>query len=214
MRTIIVNASPKGNSQNSNSKIICDEFVRNMQSPCEIISIASSCPEEVATLIGNYDSVIFVLPLYIHAMPGIMMRLVENLRPSPVKGRAMGFIIQAGFIETSQQKYVMRYFSSLARQLGYNYLGTVCKGEAAAIYMYPRLFKKVLLKFNDLGSIYEARHEFDKTITESLSKHYELSKFQARLFQFVCSIGLNDIGWHRVLKRNNAFDKRLDKPYL
>lgn len=214
MRTIIVNASPKGNSKNSNSKIICEEFVRNMQSPCEIANIAGSDPEELADLIGNYDSVIFVLPLYVHAMPGIMMNLIEHLKPSPVPGRLLGFIIQAGFIETSQQKYVERYFSSLAGQLGYKYLGTVRKGEAAAIYMYPGMFKKVLRRFNDLGATYEATHEFDGKIAEALAKPYELTKFQSNLCEFFCNIGLNNIGWHRTLKRNNAFDKRLDRPYL
>lgn len=214
MRTIIINGSPKGNSKNSNSRIICEEFVREMKSPCEIKCIANSDLEELALYVEGFDTVIFILPLYIHAMPGIMMKFIQHLRPSPIQGRSLGFIIQAGFIETEQEKYVERYFASLAKQLDYNYLGTVSKGEAAAIYMLPNLFKKVLRKFNDLGIIYEQTHAFDQKITEELGKPYKLTKFQMRMYQFFCDIGLNNLAWHRVLKKNKAFDKRLDTPFF
>ncbi len=214
MRTIIINGSPKGNSKNSNSRIICEEFIRQMNSPCEIKYIANADPKELALYVEQYDTVIFILPLYIHAMPGIMMNFIEHLRPSPVHGKALGFIIQAGFIETEQEKYVERYFASLAKQLNYDYLGTVSKGEAAALYMFPNMFKKVLRKFNDLGRIYEQTHAFNQKITRELGKPYKLTRFQTLLFQFFCDIGLNNLGWHNVLKKNNAFDKRLEKPFL
>lgn len=214
MNTIIINGSPKGNGQNSNTRIICEEFAGGMKIPCEIKCIANSNIEELAHYVEKYDTVIIILPLYIHAMPGILMKFIEHLRPSPVQGRSLGFIIQAGFIETAQEKYVERYFASLAKQLKYNYLGTVSKGEAAAIYMFPKMFKKVLKKINELGKIYEETHTFDSKITKELGKPYQLSKFQTSLFQFFCNIGLNNIGWHRVLKQNNAFDKRLDTPFL
>lgn len=214
MKTIIINGSPKGNSKNSNSRIICEEFVREMKSPCEIKHIANADLEELALYIENYDTVLFILPLYIHAMPGIMMHFIEHLRPSSIEGRSMGFIIQAGFIETEQEKYVERYFASLAEQLHYNYLGTVSKGEAAAIYMFPNMFKKVLRKIVGLGRIYEQTNAFDQKITLELGKPYKLTKVQTRIFQFLCDIGLNNLGWHKVLKKNNVFDKRLDRPFM
>lgn len=213
MNTIIINGSPKGNAQNSNTRIICEEFVRGMKMPCEIKCIANSNLEKLAHYVENYDTVIIILPLYIHAMPGILMKFIEHLRPSSIQGKSLGFIIQAGFIETAQEKYVERYFTSLAKQLNYNYLGTVSKGEAAAIYMFPKMFKKVLKKINELGKIYEQTHTFDQKIAQELGKPYELTKFQTWVFQFFCDIGLNNLGWHRVLKQNNAFDKRLDRPF-
>lgn len=214
MKTIVINGSPKGNSENSNSRIICKEFVRQMKSPCEIKCIADSDPKELALYVEGYDTAIMILPLYIHAMPGSMMKFIEHLRPSAIPGRSLGFIIQAGFIETEQEKYVERYFASLAKQLNYNYLGTVSKGEAAAIYMFPNMFKKLLRKVNDLGRIYEQTHAFDKKITQELGKPYKLTKLQVCIIQFFCDIGLNNLGWHRALKKNNAFDKRLERPFL
>lgn len=41
---------------------------------------------------------------------------------------------------------------------------------------------------------------------------YTLCK--AGVFQFFCAIGLNNFGWHRELKKNKAFNKRLDRPFL
>lgn len=214
MNTIIINGSPKRNATNSNTRIVCKEIVRNMNQPCEIRCLANSDLEELADYVEQFDSILIVMPLYIHAMPGLVMKFIEQLKPASTEGKSIGFIIQAGFVETAQEKYVVRYLASLAKQLNFNYLGTVCKGEAAAIYMFPKMFQKVLKKFNDLGRIYEETHAFDEKIMEELRKPYQLSALQVRMFQFFCDIGLNNMGWHKFLKQNHAFEQRLDQPYL
>lgn len=214
MNTIILNGSPKGNSKNSNSQIFSEHFVKNMKNPCEIKCIANERPEELARYIEKYDTIIIILPLYIHAMPGIVMKFIEELKPATSEGKHIGFIVQAGFIETAQHRFVEPYFEDLAKQLNYNYLGTVSKGEAAGIYMYPWMFKKVLKLVADLGKRYEETYTFDKEIVKKLAKPYELSQFKLWLLRLVNKIGLGNVGWHKVLKKNNAFDKRLDKPFL
>jgi len=185
-----------------------------MQNPCEIKSIAGNDPKELARYVAGFDALIIILPLYIHAMPGIVMKFIEELEPAPSEGKYLGFILQAGFMETAQHKYVQPYFRHLAEQLNYTYLGTVSKGEAAGIYMYPKMFKKVLKLVSELGAAYESTQAFDDTIVKKLSKPYELSQFQLRLLKVVDIVGLSNIGWHKVLKQNNAFEQRLDKPFL
>ena len=214
MNTIILNGSPKGNSKNSNSRIFAEEFVRNMKNPCEIKCISQSKPRELAQYVKSYDAIIMILPLYIHAMPGIVMKFIEELEPASSEGKNIGFIVQAGFLETAQHKYLQCYFADLAKQLNYKYLGTVSKGEAAGIYMYPKMFKKVLKLVADLGEEYEATHTFNKEIVDKLSKPYELSKLQLTILGLVSKVGLDNIGWHKMLKKNNAMDKRLDRPFL
>lgn len=214
MKTLILNGSPKGNSASSNSKIFAEEFVRNMKSPCEIKCVSGSDTEELVSYIEGFDTIIFILPLYIHAMPGILMKFIEKLRPAASEGKSMGFIVQAGFTETAQEKYVEAYFAELARQLNYRYLGTVSKGGAAAIYMYPNMFKKVIKLINDLGAAFEETHAFDKEIVKQLGKPYELSKLQAGFLELIMKTGLGNIGWNKFLKQNNAFEKRLDRPFL
>ncbi len=213
MSTIILNGSPKGNSDKSNTHIFTQEFVRHMETPCEIKCIAKSDPKELASYIKEFNHIIIMLPLYIHAMPSIVMKFIECLEPAR-ENQSIGFIIQAGFIETAQEKYVKRYFEDKAMQLNYHYLGTVCKGEAAGIYMYPKMFKKVLKLIAELGQKYEKTRQFDEDIVSKLAKPYELSKGQAKFFEFINQTGLNNVGWHSVLRKNNALDKRLDRPFL
>lgn len=214
MNTIIVNGSPKGDSEKSNSMIFAREFVKNMQNPCEVRCIAGADYEELARYIQGFDSVIFIFPLYIHAMPGIVMKFFELLGPAATKEKDMGFIVQAGFIESSQHRFLGPYLAELTKRLNYNYLGTVSKGEAAGIYMYPNMFKKVFTLLNDLGTTFEETHTFDAEIVKELAEPYELSGFKLALLRFVNVVGLGNIGWHTMLRRNNAFEKRLDKPFL
>jgi multimeric flavodoxin WrbA len=214
MNTIILTGSPKANPANSNSRIFAEEFVKNMKNPCEIKSIVKEDPEELARYVQDFDTIIFIMPLYIHAMPGIVMKFIEKLMPAAVEGKSIGFIVQAGFMETSQERYVERYFADLARQLNYKYLGTVSKGEAAAIYMYPKMFKKVLRLVAELGVKYEETHVFDSDLVKKLGTPYEISKSTLKLLWLVDKIGLSNIGWHKFLKKNNAFEKRLDRPFI
>lgn len=214
MNTIILNGSPKGSSKNCNSRIFAEEFVRNMKIPCEIKCIANSNPKELANYVQGFDTVIIILPLYIHAMPGIVMKFIENMEPAANEGKYIGFVIQAGFMETSQERFVEHYFKSLAQQLNYNYLGTVSKGQAAATYMYPDMFKKVLKLLNDLGVAFEETHVFDKVIVKKLGEPYELTKFQLGLLNLMDKVGLSNVWWHKELRKNNALDKRLDRPFL
>lgn len=214
MSTLILNGSPKGNTTNCNSRIFAEEFVRNMKNPCEIKCIANADTKELAQYAQSFDTIIIILPLYIHAMPGIVMKFIEALEPVSMNDRYIGFIIQAGFMETAQERFVEAYFANLAVQLNYNYLGTISKGEAAAVYMYPKMFKKVLGLLNDLGKAYEETHAFDQDIAKKLGKPYELSKSMLFILKLVMKVGLGNVGWHKELKKNNALEKRLDKPFL
>ncbi len=104
-------------------------------------------------------------------------------------GKVMGFIIQAGFIETQQHKYIEPYFASLTRRLNYNYLGTVSKGEAAGIYMFPWLFKNVLRQFSRLGSRYEQLRCFEQTITSALENLMNFQDSKWVYFSFFVNPG-------------------------
>lgn len=212
MNTIILNGSPKGTK--GNSEIFARQFIKDMKHPSEVKYIVQENPQQLAQYVQNYDAIIIVMPLYVHAMPGIVMKFIEHLKPAE-KGQAIGFIIQAGFPETAHEQYIENYLRVLARELNYAYLGTVCKGEAAGTYMKPEYMNKKLFKqLNNLGRIYEQTGAFDKGIEEKLGQPYKLSKFQLMFLQLLEQTGIGKIGWHKFLKDNNAYDKRLDRPFL
>ena len=49
------------------------------------------------------------------------MKFIEELEAATTEGKYIGFIIQAGFIETAQHKFLERYFEDMVEQLNYNY---------------------------------------------------------------------------------------------
>nr|WP_036942549.1 hypothetical protein [Pseudobacteroides cellulosolvens] len=71
----------------------------------------------MANYLEKFDTVIIILPLYIHAMPGIVMKFIEHLKPTSVQGKSIGFIIQAGFIETAQEFLAYVYLKSIENPL-------------------------------------------------------------------------------------------------
>lgn len=214
MKTIIINGSPKG--QNGNSEIFIREFLKNMKFPCEVKYVTKEDPRELARYVEVFNNIVIVLPLYVHSVPGVTMKFIECLKQERDKANnSIGFILQCGFSESSQCKYAEAYFKCLAKDLNRNYLGTVTKSGAAGTYLMPRAMNRTLFKFlNELGEKYEKNNTFDKDIMEKLKKPYELKGFNLKVLQFLTKIGYGDIWWNSMLKKNGAYDKRLDKPFI
>lgn len=217
MKTIILNGSPKANINESNTEIFINEFLKDVKEKYPIKYIIKEDSLQLAKSLKDFDTILIFLPLYIHAMPGSVMRFLEKLEEKDMKGKNIGFFVQAGFPETAQEQFVERYFKELANILNCNYLGTVSKGEAAAVYMFPNKYKKLYKLLNDLGSKFEETNKFDKDIVDKLSYPYNLSDYPLFL-QYVMKISyklnLANIGWNMMLKRNNSFDKRANKPFI
>lgn len=214
MKTIIINGSPKG--ERGNSEIFIREFIKNMKFPCEVKYVTEEDPRELARYIEAFNNIIIVLPLYIHSVPGVTMKFIECLkRERDKENNSIGFILQSGFLESSQCKYAEAYFNCLAKDLNRNYLGTVTKSGAAGTYLMPRAMNRTLFKLlNELGEKYEKNKTFDKDIVEKLKKPYELKGLNLKMLQFITKIGCGDIWWNSMLKKNRAYEKRLDKPFV
>ena len=105
------------------------------------------------------------------------------------------------------------YFEDLAEQLHYTYLGTFSKGEAAGVCIFPKMFKKLLTSLADLGAANEKTHMFDPDIARKLAQPVTFSKRHFRLLRAVQLLHLDNIGWHRVLRKNKTFHLRLERPY-
>lgn len=214
MNTIVLNGSPRG--KNGNSEIFVHQFLKGMTFSCEVKYICKENAQTLAGYVQTFDTIIFVLPLYIHSMPGIMMRFIEHLEPSlPSEKKFMGFILQCGFNESSQCKYAERYFCSLTKELNRTYLGTVMKSSAAGVCMMPPLVNRKLFKLlQKLGKIYEQTYNFDKSIMKKLQMPYELRGFNLKFLKFAIRIGVDKIGWRKFLRKNNALHQEFDRPFF
>jgi hypothetical protein len=157
------------------------------------------------------SAVIFVLPLYVHAMPSHLMAFIEMLQPS--KG-SLGFIVQQGFPESSQSYFLEAYFERLTQRLQRDYLGTAIKGGVEGFQLQPaKEQEKILAPFVKLvGSVLESGQMSAPILAELADKAY-LSKGMLFMFKLLAPTGLINAFWDRQLKQNNAFQQRFDKPY-
>lgn len=160
MKTLIINGSPK--NKNGNTEVFIQKFIQGMKCPCEVCYAAKGNYKQIAKYMQGFDTVIFAMPLYIHAMPSIVMKIFEYMEPTLNHEKSMGFIVQSGFIESVQSKYLERYLSSLAKRLNYTYLGTVIKGGSAGVSMMPEnMNKKLFFNLHRLGEHFEVSSSFD-----------------------------------------------------
>lgn len=214
MKTIILNGSPKGNVEKCASNFLAKAFVRQMREPVEIIPLAGSDFDLVDSKVAQADCILFFFPNYVHAMPGLMKKYMEKM-PDAVGGdQALGFVVQAGYMETVEEAILLRYLEVFARQKGYRYLGSVAKGEAAGIGIFPEKFGKLADKFAVFGADFEAKGQFDPSFVKQFAKPYKLSRPLAGMITFLNVVGLGNLGWNIFLKKHNAYEKRYDRPYL
>lgn len=97
-KLVLYNGSPRRNG--SNTTIILSAISDAFGATIEIRDLKhKNMWEQWASDFPNDSAVIFVLPLYVHAMPSHVMAFIEMLQPS---NGSLGFIVQQGFPESSQ----------------------------------------------------------------------------------------------------------------
>lgn len=209
-KLIIYNGSPRIQGSNTSLilKAISDAYgakvvVRDLKQKKMWAQWAADFPSESAVL--------FVLPLYVHAMPSHVMAFLEMLQPS---SGALGFVVQQGFPESSQSCFLEAYFENLTRRLQRDYIGTAIKGGIEGLQLHPiKEQEKILTTFVELiGSTFESG-QMSASILAKLAEPAYLSKGMLFLFKLLAPTGLVNTYWDRQLKQNNAFQQRSDKPF-
>lgn len=210
MNTLVINGSPKG--RDSNTDIFIAQFFLGAGKDYEVRYAACEEPRELAAYLYGFDAVLFFMPMYVFAMPGIVMRLFENMKPRA--GQRLGFVLQYGFVEGNQADYAKRVFEAFTARMRGVYLGTASRGNAAGVSMMPaRMSKPLFSLLRALGAHYETTGTFDAAVAAKLLEPYAFTKRRARWMDFLFRIGLEKIMWHFMLRSNNALDKVLDRPF-
>lgn len=165
MKTLLLNGSP--NALQGNSQIFIDKFNEGFSESCEVICIRHKKPQEVASYMHTFECVLIVMPLYIHAMPGIVLKLFEAMEYNDKQ--KIGFIIQSGFSESSQSRFAVRILEHQVKRLGSEYVGTEIKPGAAGIKMMPEKANKQLFEqLRLLGAKFSKTNQFDKALIRQL----------------------------------------------
>lgn len=225
MKTIIMNGSPK--AERGNTEVFMRKLIEGMQEAisdqnegqqeavCEVCYSAKEDHEQLAQKLQEYDEIIIVFPLYVHAMPGSVRKVMEYMKPVEGSGKRLGFVVQYGFVEGAQSKYVERYLLSFTRQMNYESIGVVVKGGSAGVSEMPeKMNKKLFDQLKLLGKSFALTGEFSKEAIQILRTPYELSTKQAKIYEFMAKLGVSDsMWWNSMLKKNGAMEHRYDRPF-
>jgi NAD(P)H-dependent FMN reductase len=216
MQLAIINGSPR--YKNSNSAILVQQFLKGFQSnsvtTLSYLSGAENRKKAVADFASS-NTVLIIFPLYTDCMPGIVKEFFEDLiKIESIGQKKIGFIVQSGFPESIHSIALERYLEKLTKRLGHIYLGTVIKGGVEGIkIMPPGMTKKLFSQFEQLGRYFAEFQNFDPQIMKQLRNPYRLSSLRIMFFKLMSKTGLTNYYWNMNLKKNNAFEKRFDKPF-
>lgn len=212
MKTLIINGSPKGGQGNTEAFI--RQFLLGAGQNYPVHYAAKEPASELAQTVGAFDTLLIFMPLYVHAMPGIMMKLFEQM-PTAKAGQKIGFVIQAGFIEQAQTRFLVRYLNAFTTRLGYENLGVVTRGDAAATTMMPTFMTRKLFKLlQKLGAHYAQHNQFDNDTIVLLAGVYNIPPHKARLYEFFNHTGINHVFWHKFWRDNGVYEQGLDRPFI
>ncbi len=220
MTLAIINGSPRG--QKSNSKILTEHFLagyRNKNNHGNVVTSYLMGKEKIQENLDVFiqsDQIIIIFPLYTDCMPGMVKEFFEHLpKNNNERSKDLGFIVQSGFPEAIHSVYVERYLKKLTQRLGYNYLGTIIKGGVEGIQVMPAsMTRKLFANFRSLGEYFAENRTFSEAIKKKLQGPLRMSKPQQIGFQIVSLTGLPNFYWNSNLKKNGAYDRRNDKPFV
>ncbi|MCK4786401.1 MAG: NAD(P)H-dependent oxidoreductase [Desulfobacteraceae bacterium] len=219
MRLTVFNGSPRG--RKSTTKILLEHFINGfMTTDGNTYEMAYlnrvKDKDKFIKAFQEAEQVLLAFPLYCDAIPAMVKTFIESLEPlcDRVDNLSIGFLVQSGFPEAIHSRYVERYLEKLTRRLGCRYMGTVIKGNANRIQEQPGwMTKKVFKSFYELGKTFGETGEFDEQIVLKLAKPEKLPVFQQWIFRLMLKTPLASYNWNKMLKENNAFEKRFAKPY-
>lgn len=210
-KLVIYNGSPRRSG--SNSELILKKAAEALGDRVEIRDLKEGDKWEVwSEAFKSEEHVMFFMPLYIHAMPSHVMAFIERLQAS--KG-SLSFFVQSGFPESSQSHYLEAYFEQLTLRLGRAYIGTAIKGGVEGLQIRPakaqeKMIESMVKAIMNLVSV----GNFNPTDIRQLAKPIRLGKGMEILFKLIARIGLINFIWDQQLKKNDAYEKRFDRPYL
>jgi NAD(P)H-dependent FMN reductase len=222
MKLIIFNGSPRG--EKSNTKIILENFLLGFSrisgnSYEQYYLVETSRHPDYARIFRESEAVLLAFPLYTDAMPGIVKAFIEELAPvtEPEEAAAkkkLLFLVQSGFPEAVHLAAVEQYLLKLARRLHCDSPGVIIKAGAEGIQeMPPSMNRKLFRRLEALGENFGRTGSLDR---ELLKKIRGFKYFPAWMFPVLYLMkwsGLMDWYWNGTLKKNNAFERRFDRPY-
>lgn len=216
MNLSVFNGSPRG--KESNSRVILKWISEGMGRKTDPRYLRKTKEHEAfAEELATRDGLVLVFPLYADAMPGVVMAFFETLyaRRKQLTGKAYLFVVHSGFPEGCQSLPVKRYLENFVRKMDGRLLGVVIQGGSEGTRLQPEAFQKKNRKaYRSIGKALASGEAPPAEALKSLYEPEALSESDRARYRFMGRIGLSNLYWDMQLKKNKAFDKRFDRPYV
>lgn len=169
--------------------------------------------KEYQRAFAESKDVMFVLPLYVECIPGLMMEFLESLEAKKEKGTKLSFVIQGGFEEAHQLRTAEHFCEQLPKYLNCDYGGTLIKGGMFGLaYFREEKYKvKCFKAFKEMGKSFGEKGRFDKKEVNQFAGPEYYSKALMAVIKLVAPI--NKLVWNRVGKKMGAKDRLDARPY-
>jgi multimeric flavodoxin WrbA len=218
-RIILYNGSPRG--KKGNSLILLDQVILGLKQEgitddqIEVRHLYETKNHDKWAKAFHQDQRhFFLFPLYVHAMPGIVMQFFEKLTPSTDGKIQMTYFIQSGFSEAYQSFYLRPILAHMTKRLNCLYGGTGIKGGMEGIQIKTdKMNQKTFSQFQELGSAYVREGRLPQSLVDSLMQPVHLSSGTKFVFKVLRPTGLVNFYWDMQLKKNNAIADCFARPY-
>lgn len=220
MRLTVFNGSPRGAA--GNTARMLEQFLAGFESvpgnSSETLVLARAKDlDEHLRAFAQAESALLAFPLYVDAMPAAVKAFIEGLEPfcGRKENPPLLCFVHSGFPEASHSRPVEKYLEGLAKRLGCQYRGTIIKpGSEGVRHMPEAMNRKLFGRLRELGRIYGSEGRVDKSIAGRMASPERLGPLRIAFYGLLNLLGLTNKYWDGMLKRNGAFDKRFDQPYL
>ena len=156
-------------------------------------------------------------PLYADGMPAVVMRFFEKIHENKdrLRGTEYLFIIHSGFPEAKHCYGLRDYLLRFAEKVDGEVYDVIIYGGSEGTRLSPETSqKKKRAAFNNIGLSYANSQEIAPADRNRLMRPIQLTKTTQVMFKLLSKTSILNVYWDSSLKKNNAFEKRFDKPYL
>lgn len=217
MKLAVYNGSPRGT--NASSHKLAQWSIRNSKAyeGFESTIYLLNEPNNHKTIAGemeNFDSFLFIFPLYVDSVPGIVKAFFEEAEyhKQALAGKSVYFIIHSGFPELIHSRSVSRYVRYYTEKImDMRYMGTGIIGFSELIRQAPDQanYKKLMGTFY-LQEKINNNEPMGDTIQKAFGgkeKFNIVIRIAYRLFPF------KDLMWKREAKSRGAKNSIYARPY-
>lgn len=218
MHYTIISCSPQNKSR-STSAVIAEvtkaTLTKNTDDVADIFYLNDRSKwNETLEAFYQGENIIFVLPLYVEGIPGLLLEFLQKTEPSHKRKGSMAFILQGGFEEASQLRTAEEYLSTIPTYYNCEYSGTLIKGGMFGMAtMRGEKFRKESCKeFSEMIKQFKQSNAFLKDETKQFTGAEYYSKGMIFLSKFTKP--LNRLIWRIMGKKMGLKEPITLRPYL